>query len=128
MLEDLNQLNYKLANRKERFDLPRAKLVLEKLAKYHAATASINSKNPKQMEQYMSSAIDSEEMTPVAFFFTVSMQETLETIRNTPELAEFLEKLENFDIIKREKNVFTRSADDKFHVLNHGDLWVNSFI
>jgi len=54
------------------------------------------------------------------------MQETLETIRNTSELHQFLQLLENYDIIKQEKRVFSRSAEEKFHCLCHGDLWINN--
>lgn len=127
MLEDLNRLDFKLANRKHRFDLPRAKVALAKLAQYHAATAVIYAKNPKLMDNHLDSIINCEEMTPLSFFFTVSMQETVETVRTSPELKGFLSALEEIDIVEREKKVFTRCADDKFHVLNHGDLWINNF-
>lgn len=126
VLEDLNCLNFKLANRQLRFDLPRAKIVLKKLAKFHAASALMHEKNPELMKMHLSSAINSDEMTPIAYFFIISMQETLETVRNTPELLKFLPLLEGFDIIERGQNVFTRNAEEKFHVLNHGDLWINN--
>lgn len=126
VLEDLNQLNFKLANRKDRFDLVRAKIVLEKLAKFHAASAALYASSPKLMELHQGSVMDCEEMTPIAYFFMVSMQETLETVRSDPELQKYLERLEKFDILEREKKVFTRNSDDKFHVLNHGDLWINN--
>lgn len=126
VLEDLNKLDFKLANRKDRFNFTRAKVVVEKLAKFHALSAVIHNENPKTMDHHQSSVIASEEMTPIAFYFTVSMQETTETVRNTPELKHFVEALEKFDIVEREKKVFTRSDDDTFHVLNHGDLWINN--
>lgn len=119
-------MDFKLADRKSRFDLQRAKLVLQKLAKFHAASAKMNDKNPELMKNHLSSIIHSEEETPIAFFFAVSMQETLETVKNTSELQRFVPLLENFDIVKREQKVFTRNADEEFHVLNHGDLWINN--
>lgn len=127
MFEDLTKLDtkYTLANRKDRFDLPKAKLVLEKLAKYHAVTAVIHEKNAKLMELHLNSAIDFDE-TPLTFFFAVSLQETLETIGEIPELQQFLPILENYDIVEQERQVFSRCAEDKFHVLNHGDLWINN--
>jgi hypothetical protein len=42
VLEDLSQFGFTLANRKHRFDLQQTKVVIEKLAKYHAATAGEN--------------------------------------------------------------------------------------
>lgn len=126
VLEDLNRFDFKLANRKERFDLARTKVVLEKLAKYHAATAALHVKSPKLMELHQNSIMDVEEMTPISFFYMVSMQETIETIKHVPELVQFFERLGNVDIIEREKKVYSRGDEEKFHVLNHGDLWINN--
>lgn len=126
VMEDLNQFGYKLANRKERLDLPHAKLVLEKLAKFHAVTSVMESNEPESMKLFMKSAIDSEEMTPLTFFFAVSMQETIETVKNTPELQKFLPRLESFNIVEREINAFRRHDSEKFRVLNHGDMWLNN--
>lgn len=125
-MEDLNQFGYKLADRKKRFDLQRSKIVLEKLAKFHAVTMHLHAKRPEVMNHHQVSAIDTDDMTPIAFFFTVSMQETLQTMRETPELQKFAEKLENFDIVDRERKVFRRKAGETFHVLNHGDMWINN--
>lgn len=70
--------------------------------------------------------MDTDEMTPIAFFFTVSMQETLQTMRETPELQKYAEQLEDFDIVDRERKIFRRSAGEAVHVLNHGDMWINN--
>lgn len=126
VLEDLNNLDFKLANRKNRFDLVKAKLVLKKLAKFHAGSAAMHESNPELMKMHLKSQFNDDETSPLAFFFTVSLQETLETIKNTPELQRFVPLLESFDIIEREKNVFSRNSDEMFRVLNHGDLWINN--
>ena len=44
MLEDLNELGYELANRKQRLDVERTKKLLCKLAQFHATTAVLYSK------------------------------------------------------------------------------------
>lgn len=56
------------------------------------------------------------------------MQETLETVKTTPELQQYADKLESFGatIVEREKAVFSRTHGDKFQVLCHGDLWINN--
>lgn len=125
VLEDLNSINFELANRRERFDLKRAKLVLEKIGKFHAISIVKSAKEPVSIECYKASAVDSDE-SPILFFFSVSMQETLETIRNNPDLQQFLPLLEHYDIVSEEKSVFTRNETDRLHVLNHGDLWINN--
>lgn len=44
VLEDLNELGYELANRKQRLDVERTKKLLSKLAQFHATTAVLYSK------------------------------------------------------------------------------------
>lgn len=126
VLEDLSSLDFELANRKNRFDLTRAKLVLGKLAKFHALSAAIYQNTPELMDRLMFSPHSSEEMTPLSFFFIASLQESLETIRNCDDLQEFVQFLESYDIIKEEKIVYSHSNNDRFKVLNHGDMWINN--
>ncbi|KAL7032151.1 hypothetical protein ACKWTF_007236 [Chironomus riparius] len=126
VLEDLTKLDFELANRKNHFDLNQAKLVLAKIAKFHALTAALYQKDQSSMERHMISAHDAEEMTPLSFFFSASLQESLETIRNCDDLREYVPFLESFDIVQEEKIVYTRNDTDRFRVLNHGDLWINN--
>ncbi|KAG5685050.1 hypothetical protein PVAND_014252 [Polypedilum vanderplanki] len=123
VLEDLTTINYVLANRKERFNLTKSKLVLEKIAKFHAITAKMYENKPDSIV-HMASAYDEE--TPLTFFLGASFQESMETISSTTELQQYLPKLENFDIVQEEKNIYTRVNNDRFRVLNHGDLWINN--
>lgn len=116
VLEDLTKLNYELANRKERFDFKCAKLVIEKIAKLHAVSAVLFENEPSSMEYHKMSAVDGDE-SPLTFFFSVSMQEVLETMRNNPDLQEWLETFENYDIVAEEKKVFTLGDKDRLHVL-----------
>lgn len=116
VLEDLNLNDFKLADRRTRLNLSKAKIVIEKLAMFHAATAAMHFKEADIMELHQTSAIEGDD-TPLSFFFAVSFQETLLTIQNTEELKEYLPMLDNFDIIERERNVFKRGTDDVFHVL-----------
>lgn len=55
------------------------------------------------------------------YFFTVTFQASLETVRCCPELMKFVQKLEAFDAAEEERKVFSASTNDKFQVLNHGD-------
>lgn len=101
-------------------------MVLKKLAKFHAATVVMKQNDDTVFSSLMESTNASEEETPLSFFFSVSMMETLETIKNVPELEKYFNRLEAFDVIEQERKIFRRSADEKFHVLNHGDLWLNN--
>lgn len=114
VLEDLTTSNYELANRKERLDFKRAKLVIEKIAKLHAASLILFENEPTSMEYHKMSAIDEE--SPLTFFFGASFQEVLETIRNSNDLQQWLPLFENYDIVAEERKVFTRSDSDRLHV------------
>lgn len=122
VFEDLSLLNFKLTNRKERLNLNNTKLVLKKLAKFHAFTADAASKDKTLMRNHLTNAISSETENPYHFFFMVSLMETLETVKGIPELARFVEWMENYDIVDIERKVFSRNSDDEFLVLNHGEL------
>lgn len=117
VLEDLMGLNYELGDRKERLDFKRAKLVVDKIAKLHAVSAVLYENEQSSMEYHKMSAVDGDEENALTFFFSASLQEVLETIRNTPELQEWLTSFEKYDIVAEERKVFTRDDKDRFHVL-----------
>lgn len=127
VFEDLSSLNFKLKDRKQRLCLADTKIVLKKLAKFHALTAFAASNDADLMRFHNMSAITSEADNPYHFFFMVSMMETLETVKGVPELARFVEWMEHYDIVAKARKVFSRSVDEKFDVLNHGENWSNRF-
>jgi Ecdysteroid kinase-like family len=126
VLEDLTQFGFQLANRRHRLNEQQAKVVLKKLAIYHACSAVLYENDPNIMDLHMNSGIDMEEPNPLSFFFSVGMQESLTTLQNDPELSSFAPLLENFNIVERERKVFRRTSNEKIHVLCHGDLWINN--
>lgn len=124
VFEDLNLLNFTLTDRKQKLNLDKTKCVLKKLAKFHAFTANAAKKDENLMKNNMANAIVSETDNLYHFFFTVCLMETLETVKGIPELARFVESMENYDIVAVEREIFTRNSDGKFLVLNHGELHV----
>jgi hypothetical protein len=121
VLEDLNHLNFKLADRKKRLNFDETKIVLKTLAKLHALTAVSASDDEKLMKNHLTSCYNSKDENPMSFFFVVSLMETIETLKNVPELQNYIEFLSNYDIVEKECQVFTRGSTEKFHVFNHGN-------
>ncbi len=117
VLEDLKALHYELANRKERFDFKRTKLVLEKIAKLHAAGMVIHQKDPESMLYHQINPLDGDE-NPLVFFFSVSMQAVLETMRSSADLQKWVSTFENYDIVGEEKKIF--AVGERLNVFNHG--------
>lgn len=52
VFEDLRPLGYVMADRQSGLDEAHCKLVLNKLAKFHAASVALYEKDPKSMEKY----------------------------------------------------------------------------
>ena len=130
VLEDLNKLGFSLANRKQRLNFAETKLLLEKLAKFHAASAVLHENDPKLLQYFMEGPFSGDELTPIHFFFMASMQETIKTVESNPELSQYADKLKAFGetLFERMKRILSRSSSDKMQVLNHGDLWINNIL
>lgn len=130
VLEDLNKLGFSLANRKQRLNYDETKLLLEKLAKFHAASAVLYENDPELLQYYMQGPFSGDELTPIHFFFMASMQETIRTVENTPELSQYADQLKSFSetVIERMKTILSRKPTDKIQVLNHGDMWINNVL
>lgn len=79
------------------------------------------------MKDHLVSGINRDGADIMLYFFTVSFQASLETVRSVPELKKFVQKLETFDAAEKEKAVFSASKNDKFQVLNHGNIFLLIF-
>lgn len=62
--------------------------------------------------------------------YAKAIKSTIEYCNSEKELQKYVPKLEKFSetIIAKLINVFSRNLSDRFHVLNHGDMWVNNLM
>lgn len=121
VFEDLSISNFKLNDRKQRLCLSDTKLALRKLAKFHALTAVAASNDKELMRYHTSNAINNEVDNVYHFYFMISMFETLETVKEVPELARFVDWMEAYDMVAKVRKVFSNTDEGKFVVLNHGE-------
>lgn len=126
--EDLSVRGYQIKDCKKRLNLKECKMVLEKVAKYHASTAVLYQQNPEMFQYHKQSNI-TENFNPLHLFYQNSAASCIKFAKTFPSLQCYLEKLENFEeqVVPRMIDVFKRD-DQSFNVLNHGDLWVNNLM
>lgn len=71
-----------------------------------------------------------EHASPMHTMYCNAIKTTIEYCRDEEDLKRFVPKLEIFQqtIIAKMINVYSRNLTDRFHVLNHGDVWVNNMM
>lgn len=126
--EDLSVRGYGLKDCKKGLNLKECKMVLEKVAKYHATTAVLHNKNPEMFQYHKQSNI-TEKFNPLHLFYQNASASCIKYAKTNPQLLRYIEKLETFQeqVVQRMIDVFKRD-EQSFNVLNHGDLWVNNLM
>uniref|UniRef100_A0A1Y9H2E4 CHK domain-containing protein n=1 Tax=Anopheles dirus TaxID=7168 RepID=A0A1Y9H2E4_9DIPT len=128
VLEDLAGKGYRQPDRKARLDQPHMRLIVRKLAKFHAATAVLGRKNRDLFNMLASSSFASEG-NPIHLFYANAIQQCIEQTRKVPELKQYTDFLVAFhaDAVEREAQCYERD-EGAFNVLNHGDMWLNNLL
>ncbi|XP_037950329.1 uncharacterized protein LOC119686246 [Teleopsis dalmanni] len=129
VLENLRPDGYVHGDVKAGLDFPHCQLILEKLAKFHAATMILYKRNPELFSNHLPGNV-SEHPSPHHDLYTNLIKSAIEYCKTQPNLQQYLPKLKTLGekIIPKMINVFSRNQADRFHVLNHGDMWVNNIL
>ncbi|ETN60248.1 Juvenile hormone-inducible protein [Anopheles darlingi] len=128
VFEDLSLQGYKPVDRAAGLSFSQLQMVLEKVAKFHAATAVLYTIDEESMasHHYRNISEDVPHFYPLFQNSVVACGEQASTWPTTKgRIAEKLLALER-TIIAKGCQVYTRNERDWFSVLNHGDLWVNN--
>jgi hypothetical protein len=131
VLEDLQHLGYKMANRQTGLDLEHCKMALKALARFHAASLALHKADPSSMETY------TEEMYKNTGERRKHMSSYMEQTMNA--LASQIEKWTGYEHYARNIRELiptaldqmikaTEPKEDSLNVLNHGDYWVNNIM
>uniref|UniRef100_A0A1L8DZA2 Putative ecdysteroid kinase n=1 Tax=Nyssomyia neivai TaxID=330878 RepID=A0A1L8DZA2_9DIPT len=128
VFEDLSLRGFRNVDRRLRLDLHQAKMVMEKLAKMHAATAKMEEKNPGMFAHYNQS-IFNRSATAFVEFFLMHLEIFIEELATWEDYKQYAPKLRNLlkDFNERASQVFDPSKDF-MNVLIHGDLWTNNIM
>ncbi|XP_055688311.1 uncharacterized protein LOC129792918 [Lutzomyia longipalpis] len=129
VLTDLRPQGFVMANRFEGLDLEHAKLLLSKLAKFHASSVIYKEKNGK-FGPKLGRVVFEPKMKKVFEGFTEgNFPVFLKFIETSEKLHPYYEKAEKWrhNMFERLLKVSNVPEDtEEFCVLNHSDMWVNN--
>lgn len=127
IMEDMAPLNYRTVSRENRFNMETAKLVLAKLAKYHAASMVYNKNNGGCLEQLKGTLFEVENG------FLIVLLKKFDTLVSDmtswgDEFAPIIPKMQfirdNYYAIGRRQVV----PSEGLGVFSHGDAWLNNIL
>ncbi|XP_073838091.1 uncharacterized protein isoform X2 [Musca autumnalis] len=127
LLEDLSPHNFKIVSRSECLDMKQAKMVLKKLAEWHAVSAVHKENIGSYGEEFVVGTYNDKLRKQISIFFegmTKYMLRCLHLYENPEDYKEKIEKL--LDCCIDELWKATKVDDSEFNVLNHCDLWSNN--
>lgn len=129
VMENLKLKGFNIKEVKKGLNLNQCHLVLQKLAKFHAVSMVLYKKNPDMFRYHLPGNI-SEHPSPIHAMYAQAIKSTIDYCKTQEDLQEYVPKLESFSttIIAKMINVFSRNLSDRYHVLNHGDMWVNNLM
>lgn len=134
VIEDLRPAGFVLGNRFEGLDMDHSILVLNSLAKLHAASLVLKKENPESLDNFMTSfwthensEVSEKFMKPTFKMFSKDVLMWEEFEKEKRELySEKFTALCN-EIVEKTINVWKRNDSD-LNVFLHGDSWVNNFL
>uniref|UniRef100_A0A1Y1KQT4 CHK kinase-like domain-containing protein n=1 Tax=Photinus pyralis TaxID=7054 RepID=A0A1Y1KQT4_PHOPY len=126
LLEDLASVNYKIVHRRGGLDLKHSRLVMEKLAFFHAASYALLEKGATHLTKFVRPIYRHSGIT--YDFVSLSYDEVVKVCENVAGLSKYVEKLRLSKEGVLEKIFQINNANSDFKVLTHGDCWINNLM
>ncbi|GFG33031.1 hypothetical protein Cfor_07428 [Coptotermes formosanus] len=131
ILEDLQHLGYKMANRHAGFDLEHCEMAVKALARFHAASVALHKSDPACMDMYTEGFyVETEEVRKrMNTHLSYVLESLASQIEKWPGYEHYANKIRKliptaFDQMLK----LTEPEKDSLNVLNHGDCWVNNIM
>ncbi|XP_031629203.1 uncharacterized protein LOC116344683 [Contarinia nasturtii] len=128
LLEDLVESGYRLTSVHEGFDVDGAKLVLKRIATFHAITAILQQENPNIFNNFKYGMV-TRHTDSYNTFYTTGLEIIIEITSNWPEFTVYTEKLKKLreTLIEKARCTFDIKPQH-FNTLIHGDIWINNLM
>ncbi|XP_030555762.1 uncharacterized protein LOC115759073 [Drosophila novamexicana] len=133
VFEDLGQLGYVMASRETGLDETHCRLVMERLAEFHAASMVLATLDPKIFEAYSDGMLSPDGLAKddglLMRFFAGNGQQLHKLVNSWSGYERIAGKIGKYLEQQRAHLVRAQAPVDKeIKVLNHGDLWVNNML
>ncbi|KAL1140741.1 hypothetical protein AAG570_000671 [Ranatra chinensis] len=129
ILEDMKDLGYKMANRREGLDLNHARLVMKSLGRYHALSATLKERGSLDIED-LRETLFSVHKDDMKQYLDQLMKVFADVIDTTwgDEWKVYVPKIKTLvgKCLESMNQLYSDKCD--FQVLNHGDCWVNNMM
>lgn len=128
VLEDLSERNYSNIDRKHGLDRHHLKHTIEKLAKWHTATADITANN-NFSDLFRMAHVRIDGSAQYRSLFENAMNECINLFQDDDEMGAVVKRLSEI-----KDNIFEKCClavarnDNEYNVLTHGDLWCNNVL
>ncbi|XP_018561758.1 uncharacterized protein LOC108903900 [Anoplophora glabripennis] len=127
VLEDLTTLGFQMLPRHIGFDLDHCFRVVEKMAQLHAASVIMYEKDPSLVKHYGEGLYADNKL--VREWVKVGYQSVIDACSRWPGFEKYGYKLHALGDEALERGFAAQKRKlGGFHVLNHGDLWVNNMM
>jgi hypothetical protein len=129
VLEDLNHLGYKMADRRRGLDLPHCQLALRSLAQFHGMSVALHREHPSSMSLFHEVFYKEEQRQLLSFTFEPGMQALAAVVAKWPGYERFADKIRKMaETMVTKALEAVKPIDGSLSVLNHGDFWTNNMV
>jgi thiamine kinase-like enzyme len=131
VLEDLQHLGYKMANRNTGLDLEHCEMTVRALARFHAASVALHKSDPACMDMYSEGIFrDTQEgRKRMDTHISYNMKSLASQIEKWPGYEHYANKIRKIIPTAVDQMIkLTKPKKDSLNVLNHGYCWVNNIM